>query len=240
MFNQDHHQRIAQVLGAIHHHRLLALQCVFGGGTAIALAHGEYRESTNVDFMCSSPEAMRTVRNLVDREGIQALFSDRVELARDVKANPYGIRCAIRVDGVPIKFELIHEARIVLDDPLDQDRICGVWRATRTDLVATKLLANVDRWNDAGATSRDLIDLVALADNGVLDHAGVDKARHAYGEVVDRSFNKAKAYLVANPGVLAQRMSAMRMEAGAAHMLEKIKALRLGGPPGAARKTTQL
>ncbi|MBM3349738.1 MAG: nucleotidyl transferase AbiEii/AbiGii toxin family protein, partial [Betaproteobacteria bacterium] len=31
----------------------MAHQCFFGGGTAITLRHGEYRESVDIDFLIS-------------------------------------------------------------------------------------------------------------------------------------------------------------------------------------------
>jgi hypothetical protein len=45
LFERDHHVRIALVLQALDAEALAAHGCLFGGGTAIALGHGEYRES---------------------------------------------------------------------------------------------------------------------------------------------------------------------------------------------------
>lgn len=53
MFERPHHQRIAQVLRALNAPLLRENQCLFGGGTAIALRYGEYRESVDIDFLVS-------------------------------------------------------------------------------------------------------------------------------------------------------------------------------------------
>lgn len=53
MFERPHHQRIATVLSALDGSFLLDNNCLFGGGTAIALRHGEYRESVDIDFLVS-------------------------------------------------------------------------------------------------------------------------------------------------------------------------------------------
>ena len=52
MFERPHHQHIAAVLAQLNSDLLCENRCLFGGGTAIALAFGEYRESVRIDFMC--------------------------------------------------------------------------------------------------------------------------------------------------------------------------------------------
>ena len=52
-FERPHHQRIAQVLCALNAPLLRDNHCLFGGGTAIALRYGEYRESVDIDFLVS-------------------------------------------------------------------------------------------------------------------------------------------------------------------------------------------
>jgi hypothetical protein len=53
--------------------------------------------------------------------------------------------------------EIVREARIVLDPPGRNDRICGIGTLTDIDLVASKLLANADRWRDDSVFSRGAI-----------------------------------------------------------------------------------
>ncbi|MBT3967023.1 MAG: nucleotidyl transferase AbiEii/AbiGii toxin family protein, partial [Gammaproteobacteria bacterium] len=50
MFKRLHHQHISQILEALNGPLLRENQCLFGGGTAIALRYGEYRESVDIDF----------------------------------------------------------------------------------------------------------------------------------------------------------------------------------------------
>lgn len=53
MFERLHHQRIVRVPGALDGAVLRGANCLFGGGTAIALRHGEYRELVAIDFLVS-------------------------------------------------------------------------------------------------------------------------------------------------------------------------------------------
>jgi hypothetical protein len=53
MFERLHHRRIARVLSALNGQFLREANCLFGGGTAMALRFGEYRESVDMDFLVS-------------------------------------------------------------------------------------------------------------------------------------------------------------------------------------------
>ena len=59
MFKRAHHNRILQVLQAFDPSVLSEAKCYFGGGTAIVLQLEEYRESVDIDFLCSDIEAYR-------------------------------------------------------------------------------------------------------------------------------------------------------------------------------------
>ena len=65
MFDLPHHQRIAQLLRGLDGVFLEKAHCYFGGGTAIALALGEYRESVDIDFLCASTDGYRVLRAAV-------------------------------------------------------------------------------------------------------------------------------------------------------------------------------
>jgi len=52
MFRREHHQRIADALGLMKIENLVRCGCLFGGGTALVLQLGEYRESVDIDFLC--------------------------------------------------------------------------------------------------------------------------------------------------------------------------------------------
>lgn len=69
MFKRSHHQVIEQVLRLMNADLLKAHQCYFGGGTAIALRHGEYRESVDIDLMVSDLPSYRALRTLVRESG---------------------------------------------------------------------------------------------------------------------------------------------------------------------------
>lgn len=231
MYSRPHHQRIQAVLESLDVERLLKHQCLFGGGTAIVLAHGEYRESVDIDFIVSSVDGYRELRGLVNAEGITALMTRPLPLRREVRIDQYGIRCALDVDGLPIKFEIVFEGRVTLADPLPEQRVNGVWTLTREDQIATKLMANSDRWADSSVWSRDIIDLAMLTDGGPADPAGVAKAMRAYGDSVLADIEKARAPLLEQDGRLATCMVRMQMTMAEADLRTKIRGLVVA-PPG--------
>ena len=206
---------------------LLKNRCLFGGGTAIALAHGEYRESVDVDFVCSSIDGYRELRGIVSKSGIAPLFRTPIAHLRAPKIDQYGIRCAVAVDRVPIKFEVVFEGRVALADPTPTDNICGVWTLAMEDRVATKLMANSDRWADDSVMGRDLIDLAMLTETGALDRAGVAKAKRAYGESIVTDFAKARAHLVDHESRLKLCMQKMGMTMPIEGLRRRIEALHL-------------
>jgi hypothetical protein len=53
MFERPRHQKIAKLLRSMDADLLTHAKCYFGGGTAIALKLGEYRESVDVNFLRS-------------------------------------------------------------------------------------------------------------------------------------------------------------------------------------------
>ena len=226
MYKRPHHQRIQKVLQSLDTQLLLKHQCLFGGGTAISLSWGEYRESVDMDFIVSSVDGYRELRSIVSAEGVMALMTRALPLKRDVKIDQYGIRCALDAGGTrPIKFEIVFEGRVQLADPLTEDRIDGVWALAMQDKVATKLMANSDRWADDAVWSRDLVDLAMLSNGGAVDPVGVDKAVRAYGEGVIRDFEKARARLLERDERLAACMKHMGMTGAEADLRTKICAM---------------
>jgi len=166
LFERLHHQYIARVLNSLDAPLLLENHGLFGGGTAIALRYGEFRESVDIDFLVSDIEGYRNLRQLMTSpSGIVNIISDgsgKLEQTRPVRADQYGIRTMLLVDNYSIKFEIILEGRIQLDSPDFQDEICGIATLTLLDMVTSKLLANSDRWRDDAVFSRDLIDLAMM------------------------------------------------------------------------------
>jgi len=166
MFKREHHQRLARVLGQLDAVKLRRLNCFFGGGTAIALRFGEWRESVDLDFLVSDLGCYRELRyQLTQANSLQPLqLADFPPFAeqREPLVDQYGIRFRLLVDQQPIKFEIVHEGRMVFEAPTQSDQVLGVATLNLVDLVASKLLANSDRWNDDGVFSRDLLDLAVL------------------------------------------------------------------------------
>ncbi|RRH84549.1 hypothetical protein EH244_23875 [Variovorax beijingensis] len=151
MFERPHHRRVAEALAMLDADLLAENHCLFGGGTAIALRYGEYRESVDIDFLVSDIDGYRQLRQLLTGEqGLSALARKgaKIQQTGELRADQYGIRSMVRVGDVDIKFEIVLEARIELDVPGEQDRIGDIAALTALDMAASKLLANSDRWAD--------------------------------------------------------------------------------------------
>ena len=193
---------------------LEANACLFGGGTAMALRYGEYRESVDIDFRVSSVAGYRHLRQcLTGPDGVRAITRPGHTLTqtREVRADQYGVRTALQVDGASIKLEIVLEARIELETPGAEDRQCGVATLTPLDMATSKLLANADRWRDAAVMSRDLIDLAMMAPSKALLKQALAKAQQAYGDSVLNDLKRAVEDLRARPHRLDQCMQAMAM-----------------------------
>jgi hypothetical protein len=229
LLERPHHQRIARLLGSLDAARLFAHKCLFGGGTVIAMLHGEYRESRDVDFLVSDLEAYRSLRGIVTREGIAGLFVSPVAPLREARMDQYGIRTLIAVDEVPVKFEIVLEARIELDTAPDGITVCGVHALTHIDQVTEKLLANSDRWAADEVDSRDLIDLAMMLPDGRIPLAALAKAARAY-ESIEADLAKAKAR-IEQPGRLVRCMTHLQMTQPPALVLDRIRRLRPAPAP---------
>jgi hypothetical protein len=193
-FRRPRHQSVAKVLSALDADRLRELGCHFGGGTAIALALDEFRESADIDFLCSDRAAFRRLRESVFADDLDGLFKRPLKKLRETRADRDGIRNFLEVDGIPVKFEIIDEGRIEL--AASAERVCGVTTLSLLDAFAEKLLANTDRGLDRSTNSRDLIDLLALlARHGDIPGDAWLKAEEAYGTAVRRAFRQSALLL---------------------------------------------
>jgi hypothetical protein len=230
VFDRPRHQRIAHVLYALDARALRERHCLFGGGTAIALRFGEYRESVDVDFLIADAGGYRDLRHaLTGPDGIRAIARVGAEpLAQtgDMRADQYGIRTRLLVDGEPVKFEIVFESRIHLEPPGRNDAVCGIATLRPLDMAATKLLANSDRWGDDGVFSRDLIDLAMMRPSLRLLREATAKAERAYGASVLRDLDRAIQRMHARTGWLERCMQAMRMHDPAALVWQRIRSLR--------------
>ena len=231
MFKRPHHQRIAHLLHALDGSVLRSHTCLFGGGTAIALKFGEYRESVDMDFMVSEITHYRTLRQmLTGTDGVQPLFQKAlspVKQLREVRADQYGIRTLLTVDEQPIKFEIILEARIKLMPCKIEDDVCGVPSLSMLDMATCKLLANSDRWNDDSVFSRDVIDLAMMKPSHQLLKEAIEKAQGAYGDAIQNDLKKAITRLKTRESWLDRCMTAMSMTAPKALIWQNLKNIQI-------------
>lgn len=180
------HHRVVEILGNLDPEFLLRAECYFGGGTQIVLANGEYRESRDVDFICSSRDGFRILRETVHERSLGRIFRSEMDLARGVRADHEGIRTFIAGGSsqTPTKFEIVFEARIDATGTMNGE--LGIPVLDPESAVAEKLLANVDRGLDEVFHSRDLVDLafLARAHGSETLRIGLSKAQTAYGAAV--------------------------------------------------------
>lgn len=230
MFERPHHRRIARVLSALDGDLLRAENCLFGGGTAMALRFGEYRESVDMDFLVSNRDSYRRLRQLLTGNpgfvGLLRPTGEQFRLGREIRADQYGIRTALLVDEAPIKFEIVLEGRIELETASGKDAICGISTLTPLDMATGKLLANADRWSDDGVFSRDVIDLAMMNPSLPLLRKAVLKAQGAYGEAITRDLERAVERLQHRPDWLERCMQVMAMNLPKAALWNKVRALR--------------
>ena len=237
IFSRSHHQRIAKVLESLNGDLLKAHNCLFSGGTAIALRYGEYRESVDIDFLVSDLASYRHLRNLVREQGLQSLMRsiDAGQLqASDIRSDQYGIRTKVFVQGKPIKFEIVLEGRIALAKPRKKDSIARVATLTRLDMAASKLLANSDRGLDMGMHCRDVIDLAMLNLSKTEFFEAATKSKEAYGEAILKDLTKVIDRLGEENGLLERCMKAMDISVPRALLwqnISKVKSLIADGVP---------
>lgn len=228
-FERLHHRRIAAVLTGLNAPLLHQMGCWFGGGTAIVLRRGEYRESVDIDFMVSNKAGYRELRQLMRGVvSLRPLMRDDMEaipLEREALVDQYGIRSFLLVQNTRIKFEIVSEGRMAFDTPTRHDKICGVDTLTLTDLGASKLLANSDRWRDEAVFSRDIIDLAMLnLPTRKLRHA-LDKARAAYGKAVVEDLQSAFHMLHQRQDWLGRCIQALSIQSPPAAVQQNLRAL---------------
>lgn len=188
MFRREAHRRALTVLAALDGELLERTATLFAGGTRLVLEFDEYRVSEDLDFLCAGAAGYAEVRNLARSGGPSALFAagrlGGIDFPREARADQYGIRFPVTVEGRPIKFEVVREARVPLGlgvRPAWSPVAC----LALADCYAEKLLANSDRWADRGVLSRDLIDLGMLRTRiGQIPGEAWAKAEGAYRSAV--------------------------------------------------------
>jgi len=190
-FARPRHRLVWRVLESLNAPLLASTRCFFGGGTRIVLELDEYRESMDVDFLCSDRGGYRSLRSMVTQSSFGELFHADVELMREIRTDMYGIRTFLLVDGEPLKFEIIAEGRIDLDGM--ETEPFPVRLLDRPSCFAEKLMANADRGRDDSTRSRDIIDLAFMTTRWSREDLaiGLDRAFDAYGTAVRRELAAA-------------------------------------------------
>lgn len=186
-FARPAHKNVLAVLRKLDRALLEETECFFSGGTRIVLELGEYRESRDVDFLCANREGYRRLRETATERSLGTIFAREVALAREVRADQYGIRTFIDTPGAKLKFEIVREARIDLEG--EKLRSLPVPCLARKHCFAEKFLANADRGLDASTLSRDMVDLAFMIEGWPKPEAqaGLDLAKSAYGSSVMRA-----------------------------------------------------
>lgn len=195
MYKRPRHERIAVLLRALDADLLRRCACLFGGGTALVMRLGEYRDSDDVDFLCADASGYGALRDAVSASGLQALLANdaggRITVARPVRPDRYGLRGAFAVDGQPVKIEIISLCYIGLH-PDAATQVEGLATLGTQDAFATKILANADRWADGDTHMRDFVDmLVLMRHDGPLPTAALDAVCAAYGNSARTALAKA-------------------------------------------------
>ena len=210
-FKRPEHVVIHDALRMMKSEFLLANECWFGGGTAIVLANGEYRQSLDVDFLCSSQDGYRELRSAVLKFGPDALFSGPITTIREFRCDQYGIRAVLSLQDQPIKFEIVREGRIALTGTLDDALGCPI--LSLIDQFAEKLLANSDRCHDASVCYRDAFDLgmLVLGNNGTIPEDAIDKSVGAYGNDIWTKLRWVVSHLGMQPVALSKAATTMQM-----------------------------
>lgn len=212
MYSRPHHRNVAAILESLDGGLLAEHRCYFGGGTAIVLRRDEYRESVDIDFLVSDTDGYRRLRELLTGpDGLDSIARSDLDVIRDVRADQSGIRTAISAGGSTVKFEIIHEGRISLDPPASDDFVYGMYTLSATDMAASKLLANADRWADSSVHYRDVIDLAMLQAPKDAFDAAVGKAERAYGSSVIGCLASVIEFLETNPDKLVRAIGALKM-----------------------------
>ncbi len=192
---------------------LMDAQCFFAGGTRIAMELGEYRRSDDIDFMVSDINGWRSIRSQVTNRSLGPIFRQEPELAREVRADRYGIRTFLMVEGEPIKLEIIHEGRHDLGG-----QVLPGWPVPvmgRGSLMAQKLMATADRGLDRWFHLRDVIDLAFMVASWGREpfEEGIGMAEGAYGNSVRRGLANALRLLGGNPAYWRECMAALDVDA---------------------------
>jgi hypothetical protein len=216
VFERPQHRNVLAVLGALRADLLSSCKFFFGGGTRIVLELDEYRESADIDFLCSDASGYGELRLIATQRGYDGLFAPEpakgLRFPREMKVDQYGIRFPVFLGEDSLKVELIREARIELGPGVQPDW-SPVECLSLDDCYAEKLLANSDRWADRQFHSRDLIDLAFLRLRlGPVPESVWKRVRDAYKAAPEKDLRKALDGFRSDPVYQQRSLRELQME----------------------------
>lgn len=168
------------------------------------------------------------MRQVFKQDGIKSITREglKIETARDVRVDQYGIRTMLLVGDVAIKFEIVFESHISLKPAQKDQNICGISALSDLDMAATKLLANSDRWADDSVYSRDIIDLAMVGLTRESLKKASKKSEQAYGDSIHKDLEKAISSLSQRKGRLEECMDALKIDIPKALLWKNIRELK--------------
>jgi hypothetical protein len=210
-FRRERHRTVAAALRALNGAFLAAAECYFAGGTRIVLELDEYRESEDLDFLCSSRTGYRTLRSTITDQSLGSILSTPLPLAREVRADRYGIRTFLDLGASKLKLEIVNEGRVELRG--ERCAALPVPCIDKSSCFAEKFLANADRGTDDAMLARDVIDLAFMLENWGEEPArdGLARAREAYGDIVEHAARAAAAALLERREFMKRCVAALRV-----------------------------
>ncbi|HEX6861919.1 MAG TPA: nucleotidyl transferase AbiEii/AbiGii toxin family protein [Thermoanaerobaculia bacterium] len=230
MFERPRHRNVLAVLGAFRADLLSSCKFLFGGGTRIVLELGEYRESADLDFLCSDASGYGELRLIATQRGYDGLFApeaaEGLRFPREMKVDQYGVRFPVVLGDDSLKVELIREARIELGPGIRPDW-SPVECLSLEDCYAEKLLANSDRWADRQFHSRDLIDLAFLRLRlGPIAETVWRKVREAYKAAPENDLRKALDTFESDPAYQQRCLRELQMDGKRDQLFQGLSLLR--------------
>lgn len=229
MFERPQHRSVLAVLGALRADLLSSCKFLFGGGTRIVLDLDEYRESHDIDFLCSDASGYGELRLVATQQGYDGLFAPRrpenLRFPREMRVDQYGIRFRALYGDDLLGIELIREARIELG-PGVRPSWSPVDCLSLEDCYAEKLLANSDRWADRQLLSRDLVDLAFLRLRGPIPDKAWQRVQEAYRSAPEADLRKALAAFEADRLHQQRCIEGLQMEGRGDQLFQGLVLLR--------------
>jgi len=208
MYRRARHNAIHKALLQFDKAFLLDNKVLFGGGTRIAMELDEFRESVDIDFVCPSVESYRAVRSAVSSSSFGNLVNGELELIREIRADRYGVRTAIKVDDTPIKLEFISFSDYRLS--MAETTSLPVPALDQNSCYITKLLALADRY--AFPDKKDFIDLLTMQRKwGAPSQKAWAEVKRHYGEAPFKTLHKQLDTFLANPGPILSAAAKLDM-----------------------------